>query len=684
MKETWNSTINRIVKWARRTNEKRPALMCALLVCALFLLIALTLTCIRDGSIRADELKEIATPGDAVASDEVATEDVATDAVASKATADVADESAVATYVTEEHESKNGIVTIDGGAVDHELKATELANLMGNGINLGSSMECCNRGAGLKSEEFSVVSCETFWGQPASTSEMFKAMKDAGFDTIRIPVSWTNAMLGFNEGDYTIDESYLNRVEELINYGLSNDMYVIINDHWDSGWWGMFGSPTESVRKQAESLYVSMWTQIAERYAEYSDRLIFEGGNEEIGNRLNESINGTEGVLKTNELFEKAAYVNNLFVKTVRATGGNNAERFLIIPGYNADITMTTDERFKMPEDEAEGKLLISVHYYTPWAYCGESAMTEWGSATNLTEMNELLKSMSSFAEKGYGVVIGEYQVATDNGTFKKNTEDFYENLLDNCDLYGYAPLLWDEGELFNRRTLGWNNRDLKNIFTYRVRSRESNEEWGGGPAKRIETRLAAAGGTTTEVGDEDHIAWLMYINGDGDVTYSSDGTYVPENITKDVTATDAEITGSGTYTVGLDFTRIGGSKGLTFLAVGITNGEKAYPDYAIYVTEIKVNGSVIPFAATGYTTSDDGVVTRTNIYNSWVTYVPDKRRVPKGTIDGSNISAITVGRGAFDDVMTLEVTFEYGEAKWEGEVSVDDLLEEMRPGESE
>ena len=91
------------------------------------------------------------------------------------------------------------------------------------------------------------------------------------------------------KGDYTINEAYLDRVEEIINYALDNDMYVIINDHWDGSWWGMFGSSEQSDVDKAFEMYKSMWTQIANRYKKYSDRLIFEGANEELGDRLNDT-----------------------------------------------------------------------------------------------------------------------------------------------------------------------------------------------------------------------------------------------------------------------------------------------------------------------------------------------------------------------------------------------------------
>ena len=178
---------------------------------------------------------------------------------------------------------------------ENDLTSLEVIRLMGNGINLGNTLEAYAHRNYLSGSD--PTSAETVWGQPKTTAEMINGMKAAGFDTLRIPVAWTNGM-NFESGDYTIDERLMARVEEVVNYALDADMYVIINDHWDGGWWGMFGSPDENVRKQADEMYKSMWTQIGTRFKDYSYKLIFEAANEELGDRLNDSdITGVKGTL---------------------------------------------------------------------------------------------------------------------------------------------------------------------------------------------------------------------------------------------------------------------------------------------------------------------------------------------------------------------------------------------------
>ena len=259
-----------------------------------------------------------------------------------------------------------------------ELTAVELTRLMGNGINLGNTMEAY--GHASLGTNAAVSSYETLWGQPVTTQEMITAMKKSGFDTLRIPVAWTNG-INYESGDYTIDERLMNRVDEVVNYALDADMYVILNDHWDGSWWGMFGSATAKTRQKAMDMYISMWTQIAERFKNYSDYLIFESANEELGDRLNDQdIAKDSGTLSTNECYEITNKINQTFVDAVRATGGNNSQRFLLIAGYGTDIKNTCDDRYVMPSDSAQNKLLVSVHYYEPFSYCGSASLSSWGT----------------------------------------------------------------------------------------------------------------------------------------------------------------------------------------------------------------------------------------------------------------------------------------------------------------
>lgn len=563
------------------------------------------------------------------------------------------------------HKSANGIETSDNGVIRKELTSLEVADLMGNGINLGNTMEAYGRvsyGVGAD-----VSSYETCWGSPVTTQEMLTGMKEAGFTALRIPVAWTNAM-NFESGDYTIGEDYLDRVEEIINYARNEDMYVIVNDHWDGGWWGMFGSANEETRAQAMELYTSMWTQIAERYKEYSDYLIFESANEELGFRLNDKdIAADSGTLSDAECYTVANQINQAFVDTVRATGGNNENRFLLIAGFGTDITNTCNSQFKMPTDTAADKLLISVHYYDPSGYCINSSIANWGDKDDYNDQNTMLEKMTQFTKQGYGVVIGEYGVLMETGNMKENTADYYRNFLSNCDLYGYVPMLWDCSNMYDRNTCKIVDDEVASIYlehSYSAQSEQSAEDIRAAASAYLNDALEAAP-EGAGVDENTAMAWIMYNSADWNILYSVGDVYDPDDKTAGLTATDVEVTGPGVYTVGLDFTGTDGgyASGVVFSALAITNAENLYPGCVIDIKEVQINGE--PYALMGmpYTASDDGICTRVNLYNAWVSAVPDDARGfsegARGFVTPNLLDADTLG-----NVETITVTFEFKTAE--------------------
>lgn len=579
-----------------------------------------------------------------------------------KEAGDVMAEKSIDTKAAEESDTPAG----DDGSIRKELTAPELTKLMGNGTNLGNTMEAYGHiQLGTDAE---VSAYETLWGQPVTTQEMITGMKEAGFDSLRIPVAWTNAM-DFESGDYTIKETYLDRVEEIIKYARNNDMYVIINDHWDGSWWGMFGSSKEEDREKAMEMYVSMWTQIAERYKDYSDYLIFESANEELGDRLNDiDICKESGSLSEEECYETTNRINQTFVDTIRSTGGNNEQRFLLIAGYNTDIVRTDDSRFVMPKDSAKDKLLISVHYYTPWTYCGTDSMDRWGTVRDYEEQNTFLEKMSKFTEQGYGVIIGEYGVLVkEDGSVKGNTCDYLNNFLDNCDKYGYCPMLWDCSSYFIRKDLKFVEDSIKDLYSARSLKAQSgltDDQIKEAAKKNMENALAAAPESfETDINIEDldgAVAWIMFNSNDWAITYSAGDSYNPDSKTDGVIATDVEVTGEGTYTAALDFTQTeaGFANGTGFSALAVSNGELLYPGYVMDIKEILVNGEPYEMTAKPYTTSDDGKCTRVNLYNGWVTDVPSGARTADG--DTADVAAVLVNNEDLTNIETISITFDY------------------------
>ena len=362
--------------------------------------------------------------------------------------------------------------------MDKTMTALELTQAMGNGINLGNTLEAYRGWNGSTTKP--VLSYERLWGQPETNQEIMDAYKAAGFNCVRIPVAWTN-MMNYEKGDYTINEKYLDRVETVVNYALNAGLYVIINDHWDGQWWGMFGAADKSLRKEAVKLYKSLWTQVAVRFKNYDEHLIFEGANEELGGRLNDDTaitKGKKGVLSEYECYDAVNKINQCFVDLVRSTGGNNKYRFLLIPGYDTDIGRTISADFKMPADKVQNRLLISVHYYTPSTYCiinedvswGKNK-TSWGTAADIRLMNDNFAKMKKFVDAGYGVIIGEYGVARQkNGNPKDGMVDWLSCILDNCDKFNYCPVLWDCNTFFSKNSpLGFSDSKLAELYQSRA-----------------------------------------------------------------------------------------------------------------------------------------------------------------------------------------------------------------------
>lgn len=550
----------------------------------------------------------------------------------------------------------------DDGVVRESLTALEVAELMGNGINLGNTMEAYGRGSlGTSADP---TQYETCWGQPVTTQEMLDGMKAAGFDTLRLPVAWTN-MMDFETGDYTINSAYLDRVEEIVGYARNAGMYVIINDHWDGGWWGMFGSASEETKVQAMELYTSMWTQIGERFKDYSDYVIFESGNEELGFRLNDTdIAKDSGTLSDDECYTVTNQINQAFVDTIRGIGGNNANRFLLIAGFGTDIKNTCNNKYKMPTDTAADKLLVSVHYYDPSGYCINTSIGSWGTKQEYETMNETLALMEKFTSQGYGVVIGEYGVLIENtnNELKENTKDYVQNFLNNCDLYGYCPVLWDCNNLYNRNSGTIIDMEMGRLYTkhsLEIQSGMSREDIIAQAQKEMDNDYNNAS-EGAGVDENTAMAWIMYNSSDWNIQYSVGDTYSPASATEGIVATDVEITGEGTYTVALDFTGVSGgyANSTVFSALAIANGEILYPGYYVEIEEILVNGEPYELKGQPYTCSDDGKATRVNLYNAWVSQVPDEARVRED--NGQELSPCILDADTLGNVETISITFNY------------------------
>lgn len=564
---------------------------------------------------------------------------------------------------------------VDNGVMREGLTALEATRLMGNGINLGNTLEACDNNVGIKTN--TPLSYETHWGQPKTTQAMIDGMKAAGFDTIRIPVAWMTNATHLYEGDYTIDADYMDRVEEVVRYARKAGMYVIINDHWDGGWYGMFGSESAETRALAMEAYKGMWQQIAERFRDYSDYLIFESANEELGGRFDENSplycsDSVVTYLTDDERYALTNEINQTFVDVVRATGGNNATRFLLIAGYSTNIDQTCDDRFQMPKDTADSKLMVSVHYYDPWSYCGASSAasaTKWGKVSDYEYLDQQLAKMTKFTEAGYGVVIGEYGALPGSDGLKDNTLAYHTAFLDACTKYNLTNCLWDCSGLYKRVSQTFADDDILAMYQEKRQANEEGQDYADvQAAAAAEIAAAAAEAPVTfqqdavVVDDQTALAWIMWNDGSWALTHSVGDTYNADAISEGLVATNAIITGEGKYTVGLDFTGTaqGYSASVAFAAIGISNGEALYPNYLVNIKEVRINGEIYRLKGRAYTTSDDGLCTRVNLYNEWVTSVPKTARLPGGNLAGATPTPINRNDAVIAEIKTIEIDFEY------------------------
>jgi endoglucanase len=340
-------------------------------------------------------------------------------------------------------------------------EAMAFSRKLGIGTNLGNTLEATGDWIAATKGN-TVTDYETAWGAPVTTKAMFDGFKAAGFNFVRIPVAWSN-MMG---ADYTINKALMDRVEEVAKYGLDNKMYVMINIHWDGGWIHKFSTDYDGTMKR----YKTIWSQIADRFKGYDDHLIFESMNEEgsFGDLWN-PYGGMPN--QKDKAYEILNNINQAFTDLVRASGGNNRRRYLVIAGYATDIGRTVDPAFKMPRDPIAHSM-VSVHYYSPSTFAILTEDASWGKAQRTwgtpaeveAVKRDMLPLKTRFLDKGIPVVLGEFGVAADNkdpaSVLKYNT-----TVLEAAYSLGCVPVLWDTGRYFNRSTLKWNDPQLGKEF---------------------------------------------------------------------------------------------------------------------------------------------------------------------------------------------------------------------------
>lgn len=304
------------------------------------------------------------------------------------------------------------------------LSVDEMVAEMGNGYNLGNTFD----------GHTAFSPNETLWQPTVTNQKYIDAIHDMGFNTLRVPVTWGTMI---NDEDYSINEAWISRIQDVVDYAISQDMYVILNIHHDgaeqTGWLRLASDDIESVYTKFEGV----WKTISERFKDYDEHLIFESMNEVTDN----------SALEITECYNRINKLNQIFVDTVRSTGSNNAERWLSIPGRYTNIDNMTKESngFKLPEDSVKDRLFVAVHQYT-----GGMGLTASMSSTECTEKTAedlaglFQKCYDTWTSKGIPVILGEY------GTMNKNNDvdRAYEHEIYTtvCKAAGIVPVYWDNG----------------------------------------------------------------------------------------------------------------------------------------------------------------------------------------------------------------------------------------------
>lgn len=308
-----------------------------------------------------------------------------------------------------------------------DIPSTELVKEIKIGWNLGNTLDAYDSAAGHQD-----VTSETCWGNPVTTKEMFTTIKNAGFNIVRIPVTWGNHM----DDNNNVDEEWMNRVQEVVDYAYGQDMFVILNIHheeWHDPYYETADESTEKLK--------ALWTQIGNRFENYGERLIFEGLNEPRKRNTPLEWNGGD-----KEGHEVVNQYNAAFVETIRGLGGNNPKRHLMLPTYAASTVSSALNDYAIPE--GDDKLIVSIHAYTPYGFALSDNLNDReftpdeGNAADIVYLLDDLKTR--FLDNGIPVIIGEFGARSKgNVEYRATWAEYY---ISKASETGIPCVWWDNG----------------------------------------------------------------------------------------------------------------------------------------------------------------------------------------------------------------------------------------------
>ena len=336
---------------------------------------------------------------------------------------------------------------------NNDETATEFVSHIKLGWNLGNTLDA------LPTAYTSPTAAESCWGCPVTTKAMIDKVKEAGFNCVRVPVSWGQKM---DNSTYKIDDAWMNRVQEIVNYVIDNDMYCILNIHHDNDQANHpYFYPDSAHWAQSEKFVTSVWSQVSERFEAYDNHLIFETLNEPrlIGHRNEWWIDSSSNDCK--DAMNCVNKLNAAALDTIRKSGGNNAKRFVLMPSYAANCDEATLAGVQMPNDD---HIIAEAHAYTPYNFAlagdADGGTPNWSEANGGADIVNLMKRLQKYyLNKGIPVIIDEF------GASNRNNEDtraawakFY---VSTADSYGIPCVLWDNNQFgTGSENLGLINRN--------------------------------------------------------------------------------------------------------------------------------------------------------------------------------------------------------------------------------
>ena len=337
-----------------------------------------------------------------------------------------------------------------------EKSAIDIVNDMGSGWNLGNTLDAHSV---TWLDPLTVSNFENAWGNPTTTKAMISKISDYGFETVRIPVTWYQ----FTDSDYNVDEDFLARVKQIVDWCQEESMYAIVDMHWDDcnlstggkNWLGTADSDFTNV----EAKYTSIWTQVADYFKDYDNKLVFESNNEP-------SIS-VDNLMK----------LNQDFVDIFRKSSGNNQDRLLLISSPEANLDSACKDTFSMPTDPSNMQA-VSVHYYYPSTFCVADKTSTWGYDTTwgsdlevATMVNNFEKLKSKYTSNGVPVIIGEYGVLTEDNKDDASIKKFLKSVATYSKSYdGMMGILWDSGnsgdmKYFDRKELTFFDSEIGKMY---------------------------------------------------------------------------------------------------------------------------------------------------------------------------------------------------------------------------